>query len=235
MTGANGEAKIEQFADRVDRKLRAAEAAELLVIATSSKVRVVLVGCGFQKQGKANMRKIEAALAARSIFPHIPLHPGPLDPNLTIHFTRTPQSAQGRSATFPAEHMLEKFIESNFGLLFPNLRLVGGGNQVPVRSGRIDVLAQDDDSYVVIELKKNLPDDRLPWQMKRYMEDVAAWAATKRRPKKVRGLVITAASDQRMVEYFKVEAEREGVEIDWVTYRVDFTLTPARGASANVN
>lgn len=220
-------AKIERFADRLDRKLRAAEAAEATRIATSSKVRVFIAACGFERQGKRNMERIEAALAARSIFPDRPLHPGPLDPDLTVHFSRTPQAGQGRRATFPAETMLEAFIKSNFDLLFPDLRLVRSGSQVPVRSGRLDLLAQDDKSYVVIELKKNLPDDRLPWQMKRYMQDVTAWAATRRRPKKVRGLVVTAASDQRMVEHFKAESEREQVEIDWLVYRVDFTLAPA--------
>ncbi|MDT5014986.1 MAG: hypothetical protein QOD39_1146, partial [Mycobacterium sp.] len=77
--------RIEKFADRLDQRLRVCEVTGSPRIATSSKVRVILSSCGFEKQGKRNMESIESALAARSVFPHMPLHPGPLDHNLTIH------------------------------------------------------------------------------------------------------------------------------------------------------
>ena len=85
------------------------------------------------------------------------------------------------------EKAFEDVLERNLNLLEPKLKLVPNGRQYPTEVGRIDLLAKDrDDAYVVIELKKDIVEDKVIGQTLRYM----GWVRANLSPNKaVRGMI----------------------------------------------
>lgn len=216
--------KIDAFADRIDATLLADEVSDATMrVATKSKLRVVLHACGFEKSGARNLQRIEQALEDRGVYAHPPLTTPGLDRDRVVYFARTPWTGDGEQQwRFPVEFHLNQFLVANFELVFPDLRLVKSEFEVP--SGFIDILAKDDDSYVVIELKKDMPTNDLVHNLSGYMADVAEWARTRRGPKQVRGLVIAGVWDERMCGQLRTLAEAEGLTVEWRLYRARLSL-----------
>jgi hypothetical protein len=219
--------RIERFAARIDTKLRAdAESSKSMRVFTDSSLRRVLLDCGFERRGARNVERIEAALEQRRVFADPPLTTPGLDWEQRIHFTRSPQTTRldEHRVGFRTEYDLETFLVDNFEYVFPGLRLVD--RQYAVQSGQVDILAKDDDGYVVIELKKDQPTERLVSQLIRYMDDVAAWLAERGDAAGVRGLVVTEQADDRMHGMLVDLAATRGSRIDWMEYRVELVLRP---------
>lgn len=228
VAGRNDRGRVERFADRVDAKLRKDEASpETMRVFTDSALRRVLLDCGFKRRGSNNVAMIESALEARGVFADPPLTTPGLDWERRIHFTRTPQTTRldEHRVGFRREYDLETFLVENFDYVFPDLRLVD--RQFEVQSGNIDILAKDDDGFVVIELKRTQPTERLVAQLIRYMDDVATWAATHERGTDVRGLVISEQIDARMHGLLIDLAATRGRRIDWMEYRLELVLRAA--------
>lgn len=223
--------RIAQYAAKIDGKLRADEKSTTsMKVFTSSYLGQVLEECGYKKRGTQNLHRIQDALARANVHPDPPLTTPDLPWKQQIHFTRTPASQDHdvRRVRFPAERALEEFLEANFKLLFPGLRLVK--RQYQVQSGKLDMLARDRDGYVVIELKRTRPGDRLLNQLLRYMDDVSKEDRAKGGTGSVRGLVISSELDLPMHGRLAAIAAEKGRRIDWWRYRVDFEMEPAPAA-----
>jgi len=85
------------------------------------------------------------------------------------------------------ERALEDVLENNLNLLELDLKLVANGRQYTTEVGRIDLLAKDhNDAYVVVELKKDIVEDKVIGQTLRYM----GWVRANLSPnKEVRGII----------------------------------------------
>jgi restriction system protein len=83
--------------------------------------------------------------------------------------------------------------------------------------GPIDILAKDktNDSFVVIELKKNQTSDDTIGQLTRYM----GWIKDKKRDNNVKGIIIAGEYDQKLEYALKVVPN-----IQVFLYKVDFAL-----------
>lgn len=90
----------------------------------------------------------------------------------------------------------------------------------PARSTR------DGDGYVVIELKRGMPGERLVNQLVRYMDDVADWVDRHGGSERVRGVVVAAEVDKPMHDRLTTLGTAKGYLIEWLQYRVDFELQP---------
>lgn len=222
---------VERFADRIDAKLRADEASdETMRVFTDASLRRVVQGAGFAKRGSRNLALIEAALAGRGVFADPPLTTPGLDWEQRIYFTRTPPEPRPRERRigFKTERDLETFLVDNFDLVFPDLRLLG--RQWETHSGgKVDLMARDGDGYVVIELKKDRPTKDLVYQVAKYIEDVAKWAADRGDEATARGLIVTGQVERRMHQLVRDVAVTRGHQIDWMVYRMEVVLTPAIG------
>ncbi|MGV9206304.1 MAG: endonuclease NucS domain-containing protein [Promethearchaeia archaeon] len=128
--------------------------------------------------------------------------------------------------TFMMEKYLEHFMEKNFSRIGfdSNLKLFqdeeNNGRQYPTSVGRIDLLAIDKATgdYVVIELKKGDPADKVVGQTLRYM----GWVKenlVENDNKDVRGLIILKNMNDRL-KY----ALNNIRNIDVYEYKVDFKI-----------
>lgn len=241
MAGRTGATqRIERYAAKIDARLRADEQSTTSMrVFTDSSLRQVLKGCGYQKRGSQNLRLIQHALASRDVHPDPALTTPGLDWEQRIYLTRTPPSGDQHveRVRFPAERDLEDFLEANFALLFSGMRLEG--RQYEVQSGKIDMLARDADGYVVIELKKGRPGDRLVNQLPRYMDDVSNADIARGGSGVVRGLVVASALDVAMHGRLVAIAAPKGRRIDWWQYRIEFEMEsappPVLGSGSIVN
>ena len=126
---------------------------------------------------------------------------------------------------FVLEKYLEEFIVSNFDTIFKgSLRIFedsegNDGQQYATDIGPIDILAieEKNNAFVVIELKKGRPSDRVVGQILRYMGWVKKNLCENRQT--VRGLVICREHDQKL-EY----ALEMTNNIDVRYYSVQFKL-----------
>jgi len=84
--------------------------------------------------------------------------------------------------------------------------------------GSIDILARDkqNNSYVVVELKKNQTSDDTIGQVARYM----GWIKDNKKDNNVRGIIIAAEYDQKLEYALKVIQN-----IQLFLYKVDFTFS----------
>ena len=87
--------------------------------------------------------------------------------------------------------------------------------------GRIDILAKDknDNSYVVIELKRNQTSDDTVGQITRYM----GWIEEKLKDSNVKGIIVAGKYDERL--YY---AQRMLKNIEVFLYEVNFKLNEYR-------
>jgi hypothetical protein len=102
-------------------------------------------------------------------------------------------------ATISLERDLENFILGNLSLIQEGLEPYKGeeGRQYQVKSGRIDILAQDKEgNFVVIELKAGTATDAVLTQILAYMADVSHEIAEGR---KVRGIIVAYGFTDRLV------------------------------------
>lgn len=191
---------------------------------TDSALRRVLLDCGFKKRGSKNVALIEAALDRHGVYADPPLTTPRLDWEARIHFTRTPQVARldEHRIAFRTEYDLETFLVDNFSYVFPGLRLKD--RQFPVQSGKVDLLAKDTDGYVVIELKRGRPTERLVGQLLRYMDDVAAWLAERHDGASVRGIIVSEQVDDAMHRMLLDLAAARGRRVGWLEFRLDLVL-----------
>lgn len=118
-------------------------------------------------------------------------------------------------------------------MLVPRLRLVG--TEYVLTSGdKLDMLARDRKTrqWVVIELKPDLALEDVVSEIVGYMVEVATAPPSKRGNAGVRGMIITARSDPVLRDQVKALARAEGLEVEWMTYRVEMVLEPTGTSSA---
>ena len=132
------------------------------------------------------------------------------------------------SGLFYMEQQLEDFIIENWGetefgqkynLIYEDGELKS--QQYITDIGRIDILAKDknDNSYVVIELKRNQTSDDTVGQITRYM----GWIEEKLNDSNVKGIIVAGKYDERL--YY---AQRMLKNIEVFLYEVNFKLNEYR-------
>jgi hypothetical protein len=100
-----------------------------------------------------------------------------------------PDIAEGR---FAVESDLQTALRANVEQLEPGLKIIDGGREHTLKTGRVDILAEDRDrTTVVIELKTGESDDRDVGQILRYMGELANSG------KQVRGILVAGAFSPR--------------------------------------
>ncbi len=104
------------------------------------------------------------------------------------------------------EKHLEDMLEHNITRLGNGLTLVDKGRQYETLVGPIDLLAADQDGYVVIELKKGRTADKVFGQLCRYMGFVKREIAG---GKPVRGIIVGRDIDKKLL--YAVEAVPKGL------------------------
>lgn len=98
------------------------------------------------------------------------------------------QQAEIRGARFHLERNLQAALRASIDQLEPGLRIVDGGREHVTETGRVDVLAEDEEGkLVVIELKAGTADDAVVGQILGYMGSVSD-----ERSRPVRGILIAA-------------------------------------------
>lgn len=124
------------------------------------------------------------------------------------------------------EKYLEDFVVTNFDTIFERrLKLYCEGDEEPIGQqyptdvGIIDILAQDvrTNGFVVIELKKGRPPDKVVGQVLRYMGWVSEELCSD--GQEVHGMIICGEQDSRLIYALKYV---RNVSIKY--YRVDFEL-----------
>lgn len=130
------------------------------------------------------------------------------------------------TTTFVLEKYLEEFIVSNFDSVFKGKFLLYvdpetkiKGQQYTTDVGRIDILAvgKEDNSLVVIELKKGRESDQVVGQTLRYMGWVKENLA--KNGEQVRGMIICKEAEDKMTYALKMVNN-----IELKLYQVDFCL-----------
>lgn len=131
-------------------------------------------------------------------------------------------------SAFVLEKYLEEFIVSNFETIFKGELAIyedadgNGGQQYRAESGQIDVLAveQESKAFVVIELKKGRPSDKVVGQILHYMGWVKKNLCTEGQG--VKGLIICRDPDPKLT--YALEMTNN---IDVRYYNVSFKLREA--------
>jgi transposase-like protein len=104
------------------------------------------------------------------------------------------QMAQAIDATFGLERDLQAALRRHIDQLEPGLRIVDGGKEQSVDSGRIDITAQDANGVtVIIELKAGPADRETIGQILGYMGDMMVGQ------KPIRGILVAGEFPQRTV------------------------------------
>jgi hypothetical protein len=102
-------------------------------------------------------------------------------------------------ATISLERDLENFLLAKLDSLERGLKIYEGetGRQFQVKSGRIDILAQDEDkNFVVIELKAGTASESVLTQILAYMADITAELS---KGKAVRGIIVAYGFAEKLV------------------------------------
>lgn len=227
--------QIERFANRIDKSLRRDERSKTTMrVVVGCHFNVALAECGFRRRGEKNVAMIEAALARRQIY----ASPSMTDPGIQfeqlLHFSRTPpdpaQPAR-RRLRFPVEREFESFLAANFDYLFEDMRLIK--RQYPLPSGdKVDILARHKESgdHVVLELKVADRDRGTPSQIVGYMQEIQAHERARRKPRGVRGLVVTSEPNEVLTGHVAALAEHHQFDIAWLVCRVEMALEPSGNA-----
>ena len=126
------------------------------------------------------------------------------------------------SGLFYMEQQLEDFIIENwegteFGKKYDLIYEDGDLKSQQYRTdiGRIDILAKDNQSYVVIELKRNQTSDDTVGQITRYM----GWIEEKLGDENVKGIIVAGKYDEKL--YY---AQKRLKDIEVFLYEVNFKL-----------
>lgn len=95
-----------------------------------------------------------------------------------------------------SEKILEDFLEKNLDALEQGLKLVG--RQHPTLTGPIDLLCKDEnDNFVVVELKKGRASDKVVGQILRYIAFISE-NMLERDDQKVRGIIVGREIDKNL-------------------------------------
>ena len=129
--------------------------------------------------------------------------------------------ANAVDTAFGLERDLQKALRENIEQLEPGLTISDGGKEKTVRSGRIDITAQDRDGATVIELKVGTADRDAIGQLAAYMGDLTEKGA------RVRGILIA-----REFASPAVSAARVIPSLRLVRYGFRFTFETAAGSSS---
>ena len=123
-------------------------------------------------------------------------------------------STNDSTEEFSLERDLQRALRANIEQLEPGLRIIDGGTERTVEGGRIDILAEDDESnVVVIELKaRRAPNDSLT-QLQSYM------GSREFQGKPTRGILVARGFPQRLVT-----ANRLSSNISLKAYSFQFTF-----------
>lgn len=122
------------------------------------------------------------------------------------------------------ESHLEEFIVKKFDILFPGWKIFGDdkpsknskpkGIRYRTKAGEIDILCVDeDDNFVVIELKRNKAPDRVVAQVDRYI----AWVEKElaKSEQTVRGIIIAKSFNDHIRYSVSRRSEIELMVFDW--------------------
>jgi RecB family endonuclease NucS len=113
---------------------------------------------------------------------------------------------------------MQRHLRVNIASLDPGLTIVDEGAERAVKSGSIDILAQEaDGTLVVIELKAGKTDARVVGQVLGYMGDLADEDC----PKALRGIIVAHEFDQRTKS-----AARAVPNLRLMRYAVSFSFSP---------
>lgn len=111
----------------------------------------------------------------------------------TIELAAAEIVAKNQGKTFELETHLQKFLRDEIEQLESGLVIVDGGNERSVKSGEIDILAQDKNGdFVVIELKKDIARREAIGQIAGYMGDIMREETVG----SVRGILIASSFDK---------------------------------------
>lgn len=124
-----------------------------------------------------------------------------------------PIDVEENARIFSLERDLEAALRANIRQLEQGLTVVDEGRQRNVPSGRIDILAEDNDSLVVIELKAVMAPRDAVAQILAYMGDLASGGDD------VRGILVAPEFDPRAVS-----AARMAPGLKLVKYSFAFTF-----------
>ncbi len=162
----------------------------------------------YSKQDEDNNRKNPTKLVFKSsLRKKLSNHRSALNHYIRFHESMSDAPAQEASdnnndsdvntdegATFGLEKDLQKAIRDNIAQLEPHLKIIDGGNERTVDSGRIDILARDPDGcYVIIELKAGTAKGDVIAQILGYMGDIALETN-----EEVRGIIVAADFHKRV-------------------------------------
>ncbi len=117
------------------------------------------------------------------------------------------------NATFGLEKDLQAALRKHIDQLEVGLRVIDGGSERSVDSGRIDILAKDSNgAFVIIELKAGTATDSVVAQILGYMGDIA-----EEENAEVRGIIVAADFNKRVQS-----ASRATSNLELKTYRYNF-------------
>jgi hypothetical protein len=107
-----------------------------------------------------------------------------------VERTTKPDNVGG---VFRVESDLQRVLRANIEQLELGLKIIDGGRERVLETGRADIVAADiDQNHVVIELKVGVADDHAVTQIMRYMSELAT---NSRRP--VRGILVAGSFSRR--------------------------------------
>ena len=159
--------------------------------------------------------KTSLALYGRFLASAAPLVPAK-DTALSSSASMAPESADAQKLSL--ERDMQRHLRVNIASLDPGLTIVDEGAERAVKSGSIDILAQEaDGTLVVIELKAGKTDARVVGQVLGYMGDLADEDC----PKALRGIIVAHEFDQRTKS-----AARAVPNLTLMRYAVSFSFSP---------
>jgi hypothetical protein len=171
------------------------------------------------------IEELEAALKAAGIH-HSPSDLRICSPSDTVLVSRSPFHDKG--LPFDSERLLAEFIERHYRMLTPFSRCRSVKREAVVGDVRIDLLFREvDGGRVVCELEHGTGRYETGSQIRRYMDAVRVSFATRAKPPRVRGVVITGEPNKAQEDMVARWCQKDGVTVDWYYYRLGLELTPA--------
>jgi hypothetical protein len=180
------------------------------------KRRTLTRWAGVQRASGGALNEIEAVLVAAG-FGLAPMPLRNVRPDETVRLSPRPIPARGLPIL--AERQLEKLLYDYWRFVDPlsELDLVRRQKRLAVGDTHIvlDLYGEDAGSVVAIELKLGSGGDRPGSQVRRYMEALEQREAARTRPRKVRGLVISAEENPSEERELREWAEAHGKAVEW--------------------
>lgn len=190
--------------------------------APRSKLRSLATAAGYQRVSPTFRTRLAATLRDVGVVAKPGIDSPDVNGDTWLTFTAAEQ--EGIALRFADEMGLKVFLRHNWHRIegLRELRFIQA--EAPVGEGRkCDILAFDQitGDYVVIELKDDPEDERLPHQLNHYMTLVHRNRAVPD-GHGVRGLVITRLPNPEMADYLQSHSE---FPVDWWTFEISLTMS----------